>query len=156
MDTTLKEFIFSHKDQLILFNMLDDGETEQTLPYFELVNYKKGDILFHEGDVGDYIGIILSGALEVKKHTEFKGKQVIIASLKEGSFVGEMSLVNDKEPRSATVAAAEDSELLVLSRDSLDSLIEEHPYIGVKILKGLNQVLAIRLRKAVERFASIF
>ncbi len=156
METKLKEFISSNKDQLILFNMLNEGEVEQTIPYFELVKHKKGDILFNEGDEGDYIGIILSGALEVKKHTEFKGKQVIIASLKEGSFVGEMSLVNDKEPRSATVAASEDSELLVLTRDSLDSMIDQHPSIGAKILKGLNQVLAIRLRKAVERFASIF
>lgn len=156
MDTILRDFIFSNKDHLILFNMLDEAEVQLSIPYFEVVRYKKGDILFHEGDEGDYIGIILSGVLEVKKNTEFKGKQVIIASLKEGSFVGEMSLVNDKEPRSATVAASEDSELLVLSRESLDSLIDQHPSVGAKILKGLNQVLAIRLRKAVERLASIF
>jgi CRP-like cAMP-binding protein len=112
--------------------------------------------VFNEGDIGDYMGIILSGKLDVKKQTEFKGRQVIIASLKEGSFVGEMSLVNEHEPRSATVSASEDSQIVILKREALESLIQKYPYIGVKILKGLNQVLAIRLRKTVERMTSMF
>jgi CRP-like cAMP-binding protein len=156
MEDRVKDFIASHKEQLILFNFLEKEEVEKTLPYFEVVKYEKGKIIFNEGDEGDSIGIILSGKLEVKKRTEFKGRQVIIASLKKGSFVGEMALANENEPRSATVAASENSELIILSRDSLDSLIDQFPATGAKILKGLNQVLAIRLRKAVERLARIF
>jgi CRP-like cAMP-binding protein len=156
MEDRVKNFVASHKEQLILFNFLDEEEVEKILPYFDVVKYQKGKIIFNEGDEGDYIGIILSGILEVKKQTEFKGRQVIIASHREGSCVGEMALANENKPRSATVAASENSELIILSRDSLDSLIDQFPSTGVKILKGLNQVLAIRLRKAAERLAKIF
>lgn len=156
MEDRVKNFVASHKEQLILFNFLDEEEVEKILPYFDVVKYQKGKIIFNEGDEGDYIGIILSGILEVKKQTEFKGRQVIIASHREGSCVGEMALANENKPRSATVAASENSELIILSRDSLDSLIDQFPSTGAKILKGLNQVLAIRLRKAAERLAKIF
>ena len=156
MEDGVKEFIFSNKDQLILFNLFNEEEVEQTLPYLEVAHYKKDDTIFNEGDKGDYICIIHSGKIDVKKQTEFKGRQVIIASLKEGSFVGEMALINKNEPRSATVVASEDSALIILKRDSMDALLEEHPRIGIKILKGLNQVLAVRLRKTVERLTSIF
>jgi len=156
MENAIKEFIVSNKDQLILFHLFDEHEVEQALSFFEVVRYKKGDTIFQEGDEGDYIGIIISGKLDVKKHTEFKGRQVIIASLKEGSFVGEMALVNENEPRSATVVVSEDSELIILTRGSLDTLLEKYPKIGIKILKGLNQVLSVRLRKTVERLTSIF
>ncbi len=156
MSDVLKSFIAENKKQLILFNLLSDEDVGLILPYFEMKQCSKGSVLFNEGDRGDYIGIIVTGRLDVKKETEFKGKQLIIASLKEGSFVGEMSLVNENEPRSATVKASEDSELIILKRESLDALNEKYPTIGIKILKGLNQVLAVRLRKAVERMASIF
>lgn len=156
MEDRVKEFIFNNKDKLVLFSLFLKEEVEKILPYLEVAHYKKGSTIFNEGDKGDYIGIILSGKLDVKKQTEFKGRQVIIASLKEGSFVGEMALVNENEPRSASVVASEDSALIILKRDSMDSLIEEHPRTGIKILKGLNQVLAVRLRKTVERLTSIF
>ena len=156
MQDTLKKFIMSNKDQLILFNLLSDEDVELVLTYLEMKRCAQGSVLFNEGDSGDYIGIIVSGKLDVKKQTEFKGSQLIIASLKEGSFVGEMSLVNENEPRSATVEASEDSELIILKKESLDALNEKHPTIGIKILKGLNQVLAVRLRKTVERLTSIF
>ena len=156
MNDRLKSFIVGNKDQLILFNLLSDEDVEVVLPYLEMKQCSKGSVLFNEGDSGDYIGIIVSGKLDVKKQTEFKGSQLIIASLKKGSFVGEMSLVNENEPRSATVEASEDSELIILKKGSLDVLNEKHPTIGIKILKGLNQVLAVRLRKTVERLTSIF
>ena len=156
MSDTLKSFIEANKDHLILFKLLSDEDVGLVLPFLEMKQCAKGSVLFNEGDSGDYIGIIVSGKLDVKKQTEFKGGQLIIASLKEGSFVGEMSLVNENEPRSATVEASEDSELIILKRESLDALSEKHPAIGIKILKGLNHVLAVRLRKTVERLTSVF
>ena len=156
MEDTLKIFIREKKDKLFLFSLLKVEEIEQIIPFLEVVKYKKGEILFNENDSGDFMALILSGFLEVKKSTEFKGRQIVIAALKEGSFVGEMSLINEKEPRSATVAAREDSEVIILNRQALDSITENYPQIGIKILKGLNQILAVRVRKAVERIKDVF
>lgn len=156
MEDTLKQFICSMDEQLMLFHLLAEEEVGLICPFLERIRYQAGSTVFNEGEVGDYMAFIVSGLLEVKKETEFKGRQVVLAKLKPGSFVGEMSLVNEKELRSATVIALDDSELLILKRDALDALVEKHPHIGIKILKGLNRILAIRLRKAVERLTTIF
>lgn len=50
----------------------------------------------------------------------------------------------------------EDSVLLILRRDAFDGFVQKYPYTGIKVLWGLNRVLSIRLRKAVERFAEMF
>jgi CRP-like cAMP-binding protein len=155
MENNLKELIYELKDELKIFHLLNKEELEQIVPYFEIVHYPAGTTLFNEGDSGDFIGFIVSGRLEVKKQTEFKGRQIVLALLSRGSFVGELSMV-DEQPRSATVVASEDSELVILRREALDSLMQTYPYIGIKILKGLNRFLAIRLRKAVDRLTVIF
>lgn len=155
MANDLKQTLIELKDDLKIFNLLSDEELEQIIPLFEKITLKTGETLFSEGDPGDFVGFIASGKLEVKKQTEFKGKQIVLALLSKGSLVGELALA-DEQPRSATVVAHEDSELAVLKRKVLDSLMLEHPHIGVKLLKGLNRILSIRLRKSVDRLATIF
>ncbi len=155
MDNNLKDMIYKFRDELIIFHLLTEEELGQILPYLGVIYYPAGTVIFKEGDPGDFMGFVGSGKLEVKKHTEFKGKQIILALLSKGSFVGELSLI-DEQPRSATVVALEDSELVVLKREALDSLMQTHPYIGIKILKGISRILAIRLRKAGERLSIVF
>jgi CRP-like cAMP-binding protein len=155
MGIDVKQAIFDLKDELKIFNLLTDEELEQIVPFFESANCPAGSVLFQEGDAGDFTGFIFSGKFEVKKQTEFKGRQIVLALLTRGSLLGELSMV-DESPRSATVVAQEDSELIILRRNALDSLMQKYPYIGIKILKGLNRVLAIRLRKAVDRLTVIF
>lgn len=155
MRTGAKDIILELKDELKIFNLLSKDELEQISSYFEIVRCSAGSTLYKEGDSGDSIGFIASGKLEVKKQTEFEGRQIVIALLTRGSFVGELSLV-DEYPRSATVVAQEDSELVVLKREAFESLVQSHPHTGIKILKGLNRILAIRLRKAVDRLTGIF
>jgi len=152
----IKEIIYESKEELILFHLLDDDEVDKIIPYLEAAGYPKGKTLFNEGDPGDFIGFVTEGSLEVKKQTEFKGRQIVIGIVGKGSFVGEMALVHQGETRSASVVALEDSELIVLRRDALEAIIEKYPSIAVKILKGLNQVMSIRMKKAIERLAAIF
>ncbi|HDK16986.1 MAG TPA: cyclic nucleotide-binding domain-containing protein, partial [Nitrospirae bacterium] len=120
MDDNLKKAILELKDECKIFCLMDDAEMEQVIPYFEAVNYPAGSVLFNEGDTGSFIGFVRSGKLEVKKETEFKGRQIVLAVLGKGSFVGELSIL-DEQPRSATVVALEDSKLFLLKRDALDS-----------------------------------
>jgi CRP/FNR family cyclic AMP-dependent transcriptional regulator len=150
----LKEILLKYKEGTILY-LLNEDEIEMVASYFELINYPSGSVLFNEDDPGDFIGFVVSGKLEVKKQTEFKGKQIILAMLSKGSFVGELALF-DKQTRSATVRALEASTLVILRREALDSLIEQYPYTGIRILKGVIRTLSIRLRKATERLTTIF
>jgi len=156
MDNTLKEFIFGMKEELMLFHLLNDEEVEQVISYLEVVSYPGGSTLFREGEPGGFIAFILSGLLEVKKQTEFEGRQIVLGTLKKGSFIGETSLINAKEPRAATVVVVEDSQLVILKSDALESLMEKYPYIGIKILKGLIRIITIRLLKALDKLKVLF
>jgi CRP-like cAMP-binding protein len=155
MSNELKKTIYEVKDQLKIFHLLDKEELDQLIPYLERMNCPAGSTVFNEGDSGDFIGFVTSGKFEVTKQTEFKGRQIVLALLSKGSFVGELSLI-DTQSRSATVTAQEDSQLIILKRDALDAFLQKYPYIGIKILKGLNRILAIRLRKAVDRLTAVF
>ena len=142
-------------DDVAIFHFLDHDEVEKLVPYLQLRTYKQGEILFKEGEPGNLVCFICSGKMEIKKETDFKGKQVIIAVLSKGSFVGEFALVDGK-PRSATVVALEDSETLILKTDQFEKLIETHPKVGVKLLRGIARVLSLRLREAGDRLAAVF
>ncbi len=155
MSDELKQLIDDLRDKLQVFQLLTEEELEKILPYFERVKYPQGTTLFKEGDPGDYFGIVLSGKLEVKKQTEFKDKSIVLALLGKGSFTGELSML-DGQVRSAAVTAREDSEMFILKRDVLDNFMEENPHIGIKILKGIVRTMSLRLRKSVERMATIF
>jgi CRP/FNR family cyclic AMP-dependent transcriptional regulator len=155
MDTvSVKEHINTLRDEII-FYLFDDEDIDKIAPFFELRDHPAGSIIFKEGDPGDFIGFVISGKLEVKKQTEFKGNQLIIALLTKGAMVGELSMF-DKRQRSATVEAVEDTSLIIFRSESMDSLMQRHPYTGIKILKGLIKILSLRLRKATERLTNIF
>jgi CRP/FNR family transcriptional regulator, cyclic AMP receptor protein len=142
-------------DDVAVFHYLDKGEVEELVPYLEYRKYQEGEVLFEEGEPGEFICFISSGKMEIKKETDFKGKQVILALLSKGSFVGELSIIDGK-PRSATVVSLEPSETLILHGDKFEELVNEHPRIGVKILRGIARILSLRLRKSGDRLAAIF
>jgi CRP-like cAMP-binding protein len=150
----VKELIRDLREELI-FSLLDDEDIEKIAPYFELKTYPSGEVVFKEKDPGDFVGCVISGKLEVKKQTEFKGNQVIIALLTKGALVGELSIF-DRHSRSATVEAVEKTTMLILRNDAIEALMQEHPHTGIKLLRGLLRILSIRLRKATERLTNIF
>jgi CRP-like cAMP-binding protein len=97
----------------------------------------------------------MSGRLEVKKETEFQGKQVIVGVYREGTLVGDLCIL-DGRPKSVTAVAIEDANLLLLSRDSFEKLLTEHPRAAANLLKGMLLAVSTRLSKAYERLTSIF
>jgi CRP-like cAMP-binding protein len=79
--------------------------------------YQKGEIIIHEGTAGRRLYVIKKGSVRVSK----KGKE--IAVLSEGAFFGEISLIT-AEYRTATVEALEDVELVVLTIESFQELVQ--------------------------------
>lgn len=77
--------------------------------------YEKGDTIFEQGDVGDTLYIIQSGAVEISGR---RGSEKIVLNLLEkGAFFGEMALI-DQSPRSATTTAIARTRLLPIRRES--------------------------------------
>ena len=103
--------------------------------------YKSGEIIIRENDRGETAYIIDSGRVEVSK--ELRGKNIHLTYLYPGETFGEMSIIDDK-PRSATVTAADDTEVRVIPRDQFLEMLTSNPEVALKLLKTVFE----RLREA--------
>ncbi len=134
-----------------------ESELEKICHLFELRKLSKGEILFREGDPGDFLAFLISGKLEVKKQTEFPDKHFVLAMFNPGAFIGEMAIAGKTgHHRSVTVTAIEDSTLALLSHDDFDRLLTEFPASSAKLLRAMLRVVSQRLNGANERLATIF
>lgn len=153
-DKAASENLCKLRDE-VTFSLLNEEDFVKIACFFESVTYPANTVIFREGDPAGFIGFVLSGKLEVKKRTEFKGNQLIIAILTKGALVGELSIF-DENRRSSTVEAVEESSLLILRDNAFETLLREYPEIGIKILKGFIRILSLRLRKTTERLTTVF
>lgn len=129
-------------------------EVEEFCGYLELEEWSAGSILLKEGEPADHMGFLVSGKLTIKKETSFPGKHILVAILDKGAMVGELSVLN-RAARTATVEATEESQLLMLSSDNLERLLEENSSLGVKLLKRMFHVVRLRVRQADDRLARL-
>jgi hypothetical protein len=91
---------------------------------------KVGEVIVREGDPGDSMFIVSTG--EVRATALRDGRQVPVATLRDGDFFGEMAVLTG-EPRTATVTAVKATELLELSREHLSEICARHPEVEAKI-----------------------
>ena len=155
MDNLLSNTLEGIAKDSHLFCLLTNEELKRVAETLEQKHFKAGEVLFREGDPGDFIVIIGSGSVSVSKSTEFPGKNVILAKNGKGSFIGELSTV-DEHPRSATVTAMEETDVLILTRSALEEINTSAPLIGLKIYKGLIRILGLKLRQSSARISQIF
>lgn len=89
--------------------------------------FSRGDIIFRQGDPGDCMFDIQSGAVDI--YVNFGGtNEKKIAGLSAGDLFGEMSLI-DYSPRSATaVVSADDTEIRDISKDEFVAFFQERAY----------------------------
>jgi CRP/FNR family cyclic AMP-dependent transcriptional regulator len=122
---------------VLLFSACSRGELGRIASLVEEVEVPAGKVLAREGDPGWEFFVVAEGQAKAMK----RGRR--IASFGRGSFFGEMSLL-DEGPRSATVTAETDMQLLVLDSRSFSALVAENPSVSRKLLRGM----AERLRDA--------
>lgn len=84
------------------------------------LHFEPGEVIFHQGDVGDYLYIIVEGTVDVL--VEKEGKEAKVAELSKGAYFGEMALLNKRE-RSATIKATTPVNLLALKKSDFGLLI---------------------------------
>ena len=142
-------------EELSFFPFMEEKDFTDIPCYFKRRLVKTGEVLFHEGDTCDYLAYIITGRLEIKKATDFQGKEFILGIYGRGSLVGELCFL-DGSPRPYTAVALEECTLVELSKANFDTMVAEEPELGIKFLKGLLLAVSIRLRKSFDRMAAIF
>jgi CRP-like cAMP-binding protein/predicted acylesterase/phospholipase RssA len=97
-----------------------------------------GETLFRQGDPPDYLYVVVCGKLEVTKQRDDGGEDVI-AHVSRGGCVGEMGLLTG-ERRSTTVRAARDTQLVRLSEEQFEMLLDRHPQCMRQIAKTFSSI----------------
>jgi CRP-like cAMP-binding protein len=130
--------LFAHADERILQSLANRLRRRR---------FRRNEVIFHQGDPGDSLHVVASGALKIVLPSA-EGEEAIIATLRPGDFFGELALL-DGAPRSATATALEPSETLVLPRQVFADLLDTLPGLRDALLSGLAKELR-RLTRHVE------
>jgi CRP-like cAMP-binding protein len=85
--------------------------------------FRKGEVIFHQGDPGDALHVILAGRVKISSPSD-SGVEAILTTLRPGEFFGALALL-DGAPRSATATAVDAAETMVLPRDRFRQLLNE-------------------------------
>lgn len=120
--------------------------------YMDVYRAQPGELIIREGDSGDFMLLIIEGAVDILKRG-IRGEQ-FMTNAGPGMTLGEMSMI-DGEARFATCVAAESALVAVLDRESLARIIVEQPMLGAKILMELVLMLSQRLRATSDRLMQL-
>ncbi len=117
--------IISELQKVEIFKPLTDEDITTLADYSSILRYTRGETMVRQDDSGDSLYIIRFGSVEITLKTG-KSEPVVLASLGPGKCFGEMSLLTG-EPRSATVTALEETQVVVVDKDGLKALFESNP-----------------------------
>ena len=105
-----------------MFNALADAERTELVPHFRARRFSRDEVVFHRDDAGGHLYVILSGSVKVAIPDE-EGHEVVVAVERNGAVFGELALFDDA-PRSATVTALDETQVVTLAREDFLRLLE--------------------------------
>jgi CRP/FNR family cyclic AMP-dependent transcriptional regulator len=117
-----------------IFSKIEQAKLKLLAFTSERMTFNAGQELFHQGDQGDAMYVILGGVADVLIDTP--GGQITVAELKKNGFVGEIAILCDV-PRTATIKARESLATLKISKDMFYRLIAEFPTMAIEIMREL-------------------
>ena len=132
-----------------LFASLDPSAAASLISSLSERRVAKGEILFHEGEPGDHLYVILDGKVKLGRASA-DGRESLMAILGPGEMFGELSLF-DPGPRAATATALTEAQVYRLGNAELMPWLATRPEVAAALL----QALARRLRRTNEAMADL-
>jgi len=123
-----------------LFSGLADEDLEAVNGLLQEKRFRKGSVIFEEGDEGDALYIVESGRVKVSTKDE-EGREKILSVFGEGDYLGEMALLSD-QPRSATCTVVGDAEVLMLPKDSFERFVASNLNVMRQFVNLMSRRLA--------------
>jgi CRP/FNR family cyclic AMP-dependent transcriptional regulator len=139
---------------MLPFQDLSSRDLEQLLMIVHNRVYAENEFIFNQGDPGIGLYVIQEGEVMIERKLD-QNHKYILAKFNKGDFFGELALL-DEEARSASAISTTTSKLAVIFKPDLDDFIEKFPKKGIKILRGLSQIVAIRLRNINQDFVTLY
>ena len=121
--------------QIPFFSEFNDDELQEVMKIGHEKSVESGQLLFKEGDAGDYLYIILEGRVRVFHSKE--EEQISLSTLDKGAFFGEIALF-DGRPRSASVSTLAPCHLFYLGRVDFINLLTHSNHMLFGFMRGLS------------------
>jgi CRP-like cAMP-binding protein len=118
-----------------LFAELPDADVLRLATTATLRHYRRGQLLFYEGDAADSLLVVVDGSLKAVSASP-QGEELLLAVIEPGETVGELT-VADGGPRSATIAALTDVSVLRLPREAVLAVADHSPALTRALLASL-------------------
>jgi CRP-like cAMP-binding protein len=132
------------------FSKLSQDEADNVAQRLLLRHYSPGQIIFHHGDPGGLLYIIIEGKVKIT-HATAEGQEALLAIFGANDFFGELALLDDS-PRSATVEAIEPTRALTLHREDFMHYIRGNPDLSLHVLHTMAQ----HIRRLNNQISDIF
>ncbi len=132
-----------------LFSLLTAAQAQVISSAVIKRRFKRGESLVEQGEKSDALYILLTGRARVMA-SDSRGREVILATLAQGDYLGEMSII-DNQPHSATVRAEVQTDVLMLGRTEFSRCLSENAAMSLVVMRGLVK----RLRHADRKIESL-
>jgi len=152
-----------------LLESLPETERRALIQAAHRRRFDKGEVVFHEGDPGDSLHLVVRGRVAVRLTTPL-GDRTLLRLIGPGGWFGELSVISPY-PRSATIVALEPTETLVVTRDHteeirrripafdsmlVDALVKEVRRLSGALLDALFTPVDKRLFRRLDELASTY
>lgn len=138
---------------LAIFQGLTRDEVDAIGRLANPMNFEKGDLLFQERNAANYLDIVWSGAVEIRKNDR-DGEARVITVIQAPGVIGEMSLMSGQQ-RSCTGVALSDVALYRIRREDFMAEIARGSLAAHKVVFNLAQVMSTRLRHVDEKLVEL-
>lgn len=118
-----------------IFTSLEEESLRRLAELCRSRAFKRGEVIFHEGDPGNALYLIESGQVKIVLISD-EGEETILNVQGPEECLGELALI-DAAPRSATAVALERVQVLALYRDDFLALLSRHPPVALAVMSGL-------------------
>ncbi|MEE8410682.1 MAG: cyclic nucleotide-binding domain-containing protein [Myxococcota bacterium] len=138
-----------------LFSCLDPVQLAHLASIVEEKAVPKETLLFEEGDQADYFYVIVKGRVRISKIVPGIGEEAL-AILNQGSYFGEMELIDKGVPRAAQAMTHEDCILHLFAVDDFHTMMGTEKDLAIALLWGLCRTLASRMRETNDKVTAMF
>ena len=123
----------------LFFSSLSESSLKEISRFFSEEKYQRDDYIFFEGDLPEWLYIVMEGRVKLLKHSD-TGKDIILQIYSPGDMFGEVSLF-DRKPYASSSQAMEPSSILKMPRKDFFLFFGRHPFVATEMILELGRQL---------------
>jgi CRP-like cAMP-binding protein len=152
MPVTIHQNLIPFLMNQALLEGVSESALRELVPYFEVLTYEPGSLIFREGDLSNDLYLVFDGEVSLVKEMEGQQERYTIAKLAQGEVFGEMSFIDDS-PRSCSVETHHPLILIKLPRKESKELAPHLQEIYEKIVRNIASIVIRRMRTTNVKFS---